>query len=124
MPTHKQKSVFKKLMVDSSGSSNVGKAMRESGYSEKTSLTPSKLINSDGWKALMQEYLPDNLLARKHNELLEDKQAIHRLSALNLAYKVKGKYQDTEAIGLPPISIVVKQVEAPERKQVDNETHG
>ena len=111
-------------MVDSSGSSNVGKAMRESGYSEKTSLTPSKLTNSDGWKALMQEYLPDNLLARKHNELLEDKQAIHRLSALNLAYKIKGKYQDTEAIGLPPISIVVKQVEAPERKQVDNESHG
>ena len=123
MPTHKQKQVFKSLMVDKSGKA-VGKAMRESGYSEKTSLTPSKLTNSDGWKELLEEHLDDTLLAKTHHKLLKSKQERFQLDALSLAYKVKGKFQDTESLGLPPISIVVKQVEAPERKQVDNGNQG
>ena len=123
MPTLKQKQVFKSLMVDKSGEA-VGKAMRKAGYSEKTSLTPSKLTNSDGWKELLEEHLDDTLLAKTHHKLLKSKQERFQLDALSLAYKVKGKFQDTESLGLPPISIVVKQVEAPERKQVDNESHG
>ena len=123
MPTLKQQQVHKRLMIDKTGES-VGKAMRESGYSDKTSLTPSKLTNSDGWKELLEEHLDDTLLAKTHHALLKSKQERFRLDALSLAYKVKGKFQDTESLGLPPISIVVKQVEAPERKQVDNESHG
>ena len=123
MPTLKQQQVHKRLMIDKTGES-VGKAMRESGYSEKTSLTPSKLINSDGWKELLEEHLDDTLLAKTHHKLLKSKQERFQLDALSLAYKVKGKFQDTESLGLPPISIVVKQVEAPERKQVDNGNQG
>jgi hypothetical protein len=124
MPTHKQKQVFKSLMVDKSGKA-VGKAMRENGgYSEKTSLTPSKLTNSEGWRELMEEFLDDKLLAKTHHKLLKSKQERFQLDALNLAYKIKNRYTDHEATGLPPISIVVKQVEAPERKQVDNGNQG
>ena len=123
MPTLKQKQVFKSLVVDKSGKA-VGKAMRTAGYSEKTSLTPSKLTNSDGWRELMEEFLDDRLLAKTHHKLLKSKQERFQLDALNLAYKIKNRYTDHEATGLPPISIVVKQVEAPERKQVDNESHG
>ena len=123
MPTNKQKQVYKRLMVEKSGES-VGKAMREVGYSARTSLTPSKLTESDGWKELMKEHLPDTLLAKTHGKLLQSKQERFQLDALNLAYRVKGKYADTESTGLPPISIVVKQVDVPERKQVEDGNQG
>ena len=121
MATIKQKEVHKRLMIDKTGES-VGKAMRNVGYSSKTALNPHRLTNSDGWKELMKEHLPDTLLAKTHGKLLKSKQERFQLDALNLAYKVTGKYQDTEAIGLPPISITVKQVDVPDRKQVtDNQ---
>jgi hypothetical protein len=123
MPTLKQQQVHKRLMIDKTGES-VGKAMREVGFAKSSSKNPHKLTNSDGWKELLEEHLDDTLLAKTHHALLKSKQERFQLDALNLAYKVKGKYQDTEAIGLPPISIVVKQVEAPERKQVDNGNQG
>ena len=121
MATIKQKEVHKRLMIDKTGES-VGAAMRKAGFARGSSLNPHRLTNSDGWKELMEEHLNDKLLAKTHHALLKSKQERFQLDALNLAYKVKGKYQDTESTGLPPISITVKQVDVPERKQVtDNQ---
>src|SRR3989344_1649975 len=107
MPTHKQKLVASKI-VDFSG--NVSKTMRSVGYSPKTAKNPRNLTNSKGWRELMKEYLPDEIVVRKHRELLEAKR-IYRIrkkgkvvieteeldtqsvgKALELAYKIKGYY--------------------------------
>jgi len=107
MPTHKQKLVASKI-VDFSG--NVSKTMRSVGYSPKTAKNPRNLTNSKGWRELMREYLPDEIVVRKHRELLEAKR-IYRIrekgkvvieteeldvqsvgKALELAYKIKGYF--------------------------------
>ena len=123
MATIKQKEVHKRLMIDKTGES-VGKAMREAGFAKASSLNPHRLTNSDGWKELMKEHLPDTLLAKTHGKLLQSKQERFQLDALNLAYKVKVKYAEETTSGLPPISIVVKQVDVPERKQVEDGNQG
>lgn len=93
---------------------SVSKAMRESGvYSAHTSKIPGKLTKSKGWEALMKEYLPDDLLAEKHNELLTVSKKTRRTlngevveeieeldvnalrSGLDMAYKIKGRYKET-----------------------------
>lgn len=49
---------------------SLGKAMRAVGYSEGTSRTPSRITKLKGWDALMQKYLPDSDLAKRHQEQL------------------------------------------------------
>lgn len=67
MVTVKQKRAFKKV-VENGG--NVSKAMKAVGYSSATAQTPQKLTQSDGWKELMNQFLPDHELAKKHKQLL------------------------------------------------------
>ena len=84
--------------------------MVEAGYSPVTADTPSKLTKTKAWQDLMEEYLPDSLLAKKHKELLNaklkkttrlandevlveenlDVQAVSK--GLDMAYKLTGKY--------------------------------
>lgn len=52
---------------------NVSKAMLDGGYSESTAKNPQKITKSAGWQKLMQKFLPDTLLVKKHRELLEAK---------------------------------------------------
>ena len=94
MATIKQKTALNKV-VENGG--NVSKAMRDAGYTEKTAKTPQKLTESKGWKELVEEYLPDDLLARVHHEGLQatkgkkpDYFARHKY--LDTAYKIKGEY--------------------------------
>jgi len=107
MATLKQKGVFNK-MVENGG--NMGKAMREVGYSEAMAKNPHKVTQSKGFQEIMEKYgLDDATLAKKHKELLESKKVtrtfkkdglkteieeLNPLSAraLNMAYKVKGHY--------------------------------
>ena len=67
MPTIKQKKAFKRTMENYG---NVSKSMKEVGYSKNTAKNPKVLTESLGWLELMEEYLPDKLLAKKHKELL------------------------------------------------------
>ncbi len=67
MATLRQKNVVKKILENGG---NVSKAMRDSGYSPLTAKTPSKLTDSQGFKNLLEKYLPDKLLTQKHLELL------------------------------------------------------
>jgi transposase len=107
MATMRQKKAAK-LVVENGGI--ISKAMEAAGYSPKTAKTPQKLTESDGWKELMKNYLPDKLLAKKHQELLEvpikiktkraglDTIEIEMLDTfavskgLDMAYKLKGLY--------------------------------
>ena len=97
-----------KNMVENGG--NIGRAMINAGYSKATAKTPQKLTKSKSWKQVMQKYLPDYKLFRKHEEAL-DATKLHgtnsdfveipdhaiRLKAVEIAYKLKGKY--TENLG-------------------------
>lgn len=67
MATIKQKKAFK-AVVENGG--NVSRAMLDVNYSPATAKTPQKLTESVGWQELLDEYLPERDLAKKHKELL------------------------------------------------------
>lgn len=113
MVTIKQKKTMKKL-VENHG--NISKSMREAGYSKNTAKNPKNLTDSLGWDGLMEKYLPDKDLAKKHKELLNKKETIARNNiktgkievkrtgeidaqavgkGLDLAYKLKNKFVPT-----------------------------
>lgn len=56
------------IMVGNGG--KIGPAMIEAGYSPATADTPGKLTSTKSWQELVQEFLPDSLLAEKHEQLL------------------------------------------------------
>jgi len=97
MPTIRQKKAFIRVL----NGSTISKSMVKAGYSETTASTTGKLTNTKGWKELMDKYLPDDKLAKVHNdglkamkkeegEKVEDYQTRHRY--LDTAYKLKGSY--------------------------------
>ena len=46
-------------------------AMRKAGYKESYARSSAQLNNKKSWQALMDEYLPRDLVAEKHNELMK-----------------------------------------------------
>lgn len=89
---------------------NMGDAIRKAGYSESVALTPSKLTNTKSWKAVVEEYLPDELVAQKHRELLDAKKIVRLVKngkvveyedvdyqalakGLDMAHKIRGSYK-------------------------------
>lgn len=117
MATLKQKRLAKKLLENNGKS--VSRAMREVGYARSTSKNPKFVVESKGWQELMEEFLPDKLLAQKHKDLLTvpkitktykegellieeeelDSNAIK--AGLDMGYKLKGKYSP-EKLDLDP----------------------
>lgn len=102
MSTIKQKKVFK-LIVKNKG--NISKSMREAGYADASAKNPKVVTQSKGWNELIKEYLPEEDLAKVHQEQLraEKLQPIGgktkvvkdndaRLRALDLGYKIHGLY--------------------------------
>lgn len=107
MATIKQKLAAEKTMENNGV---VSKSMKQVGYSPNTAKNPKVLTESKGWKELMEKYIPDNLLAKKHKELLTipkkvrtyikgdleteyeelDSNAVSK--GLDMGYKLKGKY--------------------------------
>lgn len=85
-------------------------AMLEVGYSNSSSLTGgSGIVKSKGFQLAMEKYLPDELLLKKHLEFLNSKRLVKEfrkgdltneisetdpsaVRALDLAYKIKGRY--------------------------------
>jgi hypothetical protein len=67
MATLKQELAAKKIMENRG---NVSKGMVEAGYSPKTAKTPKNLTGSKAWPKLMKKFLPDNLLAETHHQML------------------------------------------------------
>lgn len=97
MPSIKQKKAFDNA-VENGG--NMGKAMIDAGYSPNTAKTPQKLTNTQAWQGLMDEYLPDDSLALKHRQLLNDEESAIQVKALDMAYKLKGNYAPEKSINL------------------------
>lgn len=87
MATERQKKAVEAL-VGTGG--NVTRAMLEAGYSVNTANTPQKLTESDGYRELMDAYLPDDMLLRALADDIE-KKAGNRKPELELAFKVKGR---------------------------------
>lgn len=119
--TNKQQNAAKKkvaLTIANGGKEpKISTVMREVGYSEATIHTPSKLTGTDGWLEALDKYLPDEKILRKHDEALEATKTISakivgmdanegtddfievpdhptRLKAVELAYKVKKRFED------------------------------
>lgn len=65
-PTIRQKTVFKEVLNGSS----ISKAMIKAGYSPTTASTTGKLTNTLGWKQLVDKFLSDDILVRRHIEQL------------------------------------------------------
>lgn len=116
MATENQKAVFKRVhnRVIKGEKVSISKEMRGI-YGKSFSNQPSRLTESDGWKELMDKYLPDKTLAKVHKEGLgaikkehkivdrdDDGKPIYdfvdvddyatRHKYLDTAYKLKGSY--------------------------------
>lgn len=112
MPTEKQKRAFKEVLKGT----NISQAMKDVGYSLSTSATTGKLTGSDGWKELMDTYLPEDELAEVHKRLLNKKESFSTQlgiqmtdqphsdakGALDMAYKLRGSFSaDKIEVTLP-----------------------
>jgi len=116
--TIKQKEVFKEIM-ENRGS--ISQAMIKCGYSKATAKNPKNLTDSLGWKKLIKQYLPDEMLQtihlqglkatknevrvsgrdKKGNNLYEYEEVIDystRHKYLNTAYKLKNKFPKKEEL--------------------------
>jgi hypothetical protein len=115
MASVKQKKAFKQVL----SGTKITKAMVSAGYSVSTSRSTGKLTNSKGWQELMEQHLPDSLLAKKHKEGLNATSKTPQISGrdnkgapeyeyvdepdfstrhkyLDTAYKLKGRYSSSE----------------------------
>lgn len=118
-PSLLREKLAKKLLSDKKGKS-IGKAMREVGYSKSYANNPHLVTKTKSWQDIMEEYLPDKLLAKRHKQLLNKKtytkvskivdgqmvdsvkvepetQAVSK--GLDLAYKIKGRIIDKVDVG-------------------------
>lgn len=80
-------------VLESNGKMSISKAMLKAGYPSSTAKNPQQLTRSKMWKQLLEEYLSDEYLSKKHKELLEKKDANAVAKGLDMAYKLKGRYQ-------------------------------
>ncbi len=87
MATERQKLAVDKI-IENRG--NVSRAMLEVGYSPNTARNPKNLTDSDGFKELMETYLPDDMLLRALSDDIEKKEG-NRKAELELAFKIKGR---------------------------------
>ena len=95
MPTIKQKRAFKKI-VENHGS--VSGVMLEVGYDPTTAKNPKNLTDSKGWHELLEEYIPDELLTKKHLQLLNDDSYKAVSIGVDMGYKLKGRYAPTKNV--------------------------
>ena len=114
MPTSRQKKAFKELLKND----NRKEAMLKANYSPNYAKS-GQILQKKGWKELMEQYLPDNDLARVHQEGLNavksdepDYPTRHRY--LETAYKIKGRLKDWEGGEERPLNqnilILIKKV--------------
>jgi len=88
-----------KLIGEKGRKMPMGKLMIEAGYKKGYAQHPKQLKKTKNWQELMEQYIPDSLLAEKHQALLNkkdkktgeiDDDAVAK--GLDMGYKVKGKY--------------------------------
>lgn len=126
-PKKRIKNVFEKVVEN--GGIGVGKAMIDEGYSPKTAKTPQKVTDSKSWEMLMDEYIPESLIAQTHKEAFEANRTISvvsgkqasggttdfvdvpdwqtRMKATELGYKIRGKLTDKSEIKISELKGLV-----------------
>lgn len=130
MATLNQERVFKKVQeqVRNGKKVSISRAMRESGvYSPHVSKMPEKLTESKGWKELMQQHFPDEKLAALHKRILRKEETVvvsdgsqtgshiewtkqphgDALKALEMTYRLKGKFPKDEDGGNKTLVVIV-----------------
>jgi hypothetical protein len=104
MATMKQKLAMKSVL----NGATISGSMIKAGYSKTTASTTGKLTNTKGWKELLDIYLPEKKIAKKHREMLAktEKLVVNNQivetnqphtdvnRALEMAYKLRGAYQE------------------------------
>lgn len=80
-------------------------AMRKAGYSENTIHTPTKLTDSDGFRELMDTYLPEDKLLRALESDIDEKPK-NRKAELELAFRLRGRLKEKDA-GSPTFNIAI-----------------
>ena len=139
MATIKQKLVFKEVVRGST----IKSAMVKAGYSKETSKRTNKVTRTKGWQELLEQHLPDSVLAKKHRELLNKReikytyvdgkkegeltdqpetQAVSK--ALDMAYRLKGRYEDEKDKGNKTLILVVTGETANRYNVTPNEVTG
>lgn len=79
-PTKRQRKAAERVIKKGESPS---RAMRKVGYSKGTSKNPKNLTQSKGWEQLMNEYLPDSLVAETHQNLLKASAVDHMVFPLD-----------------------------------------
>ena len=99
----------------------LGQIMRENGYSDNTADNPDHITESKSWALLMEEYIPESLVAQTHKEaftanrtisVVTGKQATGsstdfvdvpdwqtRMKATELGYKIRGRLIEKKLLG-------------------------
>jgi len=97
-PKPRIKAAFDKIVGNCSTEKQ---ALLDAGYKPKTARRPTVVKNTKSWAILMERYMPDEKLAKVHNEGLEavskdgEKDYATRHKYLDTAYKIKNKYPNT-----------------------------
>lgn len=101
MPTPKQRLAAKKLTESyrKGKPKAVSKVMKEAGYSDSSATKPSVLTKSKSWEQLLEEYMPDELLANRNNWLINHEKPEAVNAGLERAYKAKKKYPKDDMPG-------------------------
>ena len=105
--TIRQQTAIQKV-VENGG--NVSRAMLDAGYSPATANTPQKLTESKAWIKLMEQYIPDDKLLKKHDEALESVKQIGAQILIDKAGKVVSK-ENEGMIEVPDYPTRLKAVE-------------
>ncbi len=74
-PKHKGQNLLRqkrlaKILAEDGGKTPIGKLMLQAGYNKGYARNPDKLKKTASWQELMEKNLPDDLLAKRHHELL------------------------------------------------------
>jgi len=96
MPTLRQELAAKKIAENLKSDKPIykGKVLEKVGYSAGIAKSPSRVLESKGFKEILDKLLPNDRLAKKHKQLLEDEKSEIQIKALDMAYKVKGHYAE------------------------------
>ena len=95
MATERQKAAIKGVLIDKK---SVQRAMLDAGYSPNVAKNAKELTTSQAWVETMDKLgLSDEDLATKHSELLRSDKEEIAVRALDIGYKVRGKYDHNRA---------------------------
>ncbi len=114
---------------------SIGKILVKNGYGKSMQTNPQVVTKSKGWQELMEEYLPDSLLAKVHKDGLKatftDKfnndapDLAVRHKYLETGYKIKGKmveHTDLTSGGEPIIFMPTEVIEKFKLNEIPSST--